>query len=386
MPKSQRLSDATLVRRSQQGDRKSFGALVSRYDRRLRGLAHALLLDRNQMDAALGLAYLRAWRDVVRIKPRDEIGPWLYRAVYNACIDELRRNGSRPAPVGAAAGQSGLRTALAALAPADRVAVVLVEREGFSVTSAARILGVTPDELETRLDVARDHLAPHVPDPPPATESATDGATAGDEGVTAEDEADDDEATADVAAAAVMADEDADDEATADVAVDGASTEAAADDEAAEVAEAATTDDGATEAATTDDGATEDESAATDDVAAVTPDENGDEPAAAAADGASGNGHESAPTNGRAADGAPANGHKANRGRGRRARRRANGVAGTTARPTEADDVAPAAEVAQTAAPEDPAESTDGDETPGSDAVRASAAGEHRASGPVTST
>ena len=199
MPKSQRLSDATLVRRSQQGDRKSFGALVSRYDRRLRGLANALLLDRSQMDAALGLAYLRAWRDVVRIKPRDEIGPWLYRAVYNACIDELRRNGSRPAPAGAAAGTSGLRTALAALAPADRVAVVLVEREGFSVTSAARILGVTPDELETRLDVARDHLAPHVPDPPPETGTAGDELTAGDEGATVAD--------------AATADEDADDEA-----------------------------------------------------------------------------------------------------------------------------------------------------------------------------
>ena len=212
---------------------------MSRYDRRLRGLAHALLLDRSQMDAALGLAYLRAWRDVVRIKPRDEIGPWLYRAVYNACIDELRRNGSRPAPAGAAAGQSGLRTALAALAPADRVAVVLVEREGFSVTSAARILGVTPDELETRLDVARDHLAPHVPDPPPETESATDGATGGDEGVTAEDAATadedaddeaaaDDAATVDEAAADVMADEDADDEATADVAVDAAAADGAA--------------------------------------------------------------------------------------------------------------------------------------------------------------
>ena len=169
MPKTQRLSDATLVRRSQQGDRRSFAALVARYDRRLRGLAHALLLDRGQMDAALGLAYLRAWRDVVRIRPRDDVGPWLYRAVYNACIDQLRRNesppGDRAARVDVAPGApGGLRAVLGALAPADRVAVVLVEREGFSVTSAARILGVSPDELETRLDVARDQLAPHVPD------------------------------------------------------------------------------------------------------------------------------------------------------------------------------------------------------------------------------
>ncbi|HKY64928.1 MAG TPA: sigma factor, partial [Acidimicrobiales bacterium] len=169
MPKTRRLSDATLVRRSQQGDRRAFGALVARYDRRLRGLAHALLLDRRQMDAALGLAYLRAWRDVVRIKPRDEVGPWLYRAAYNACIDQLRR-GEAPADV-----TDGLRSGLAGLAPADRVAVVLVEREGFTVASAARILGVGVDVIETRLDVARDHLKPWTPEPaaPAPAEPAT---------------------------------------------------------------------------------------------------------------------------------------------------------------------------------------------------------------------
>ena len=181
MPKTQRLSDAALVRRSQQGDRRAFGALVSRYDRRLRGLAYALLLDREQMDAALGLAYMRSWRDVLRIKPRDDIGPWLYRAVYNACIDQLRRNetpgGNRPAPVEVPPGApGGLWPVLGTLAPADRVAVVLVEREGFSATSAARILGVTPDELETRLDIVRDRLAPYVPEPAAAGAVSGNGA------------------------------------------------------------------------------------------------------------------------------------------------------------------------------------------------------------------
>ncbi|HEX5366913.1 MAG TPA: hypothetical protein VFW63_09685 [Acidimicrobiales bacterium] len=160
MPKSRRLSDATLVRRSQQGDRRAFAALLTRYDRRLRGLTHALVLDRRQMDAAMGLAYLRAWRDVVRISPRDEVGPWLYRSVYNACIDQLRR-GEPPADATA-----GLAAGLVALAPADRVAVVLVEREGFTARSAARILGMGVDVIEARLAVARDRLAPWVPEVP----------------------------------------------------------------------------------------------------------------------------------------------------------------------------------------------------------------------------
>ncbi len=79
MPTTRRQSDASLVRRSQQGDRRAFGALLGRYDTRLRGLAYALLLDPASMDAALASAYLRAWRDVVRLTAKDHVGAWLYR-------------------------------------------------------------------------------------------------------------------------------------------------------------------------------------------------------------------------------------------------------------------------------------------------------------------
>ncbi|HET6950330.1 MAG TPA: sigma factor, partial [Acidimicrobiales bacterium] len=172
MPNTTRLSDANLVRRSQQGDRRAFGALLGRYDRRLRGLAYALLLDPAEMDTALGVAYLRAWRDVVRVAPKDDVGTWLYRATYNACIDMLRRDG-RPAPKRV----RGLRRGLAGLAPLARVAVVLVDREEFSPTSAARILGVSPAALLERLEVARAALDEHVPAPATPAGAATPAAT-----------------------------------------------------------------------------------------------------------------------------------------------------------------------------------------------------------------
>ncbi|HEY2999420.1 MAG TPA: sigma factor, partial [Acidimicrobiales bacterium] len=150
------------MRRSQQGDRRAFGALVGRYDWRLRGLAHALLLAPGAMDEALSVAYLRAWRDVVRVSARDDIGAWLYRVTYNACIDRLRRGG--PGATGAA---RGVRRGLAALAPADRVAVVLVDREQFTPAAAARILGLSEATIISRLEVARATLADNLP--PPAT-------------------------------------------------------------------------------------------------------------------------------------------------------------------------------------------------------------------------
>lgn len=178
MPKTRRLSDATLVRRSQQGDRRAFTALLARYDWRLRGLANALLLDRSEMDAALGIGYLRAWRDVVRINPREDVAAWLYRVTYNACIDQLRRSGDGPLPERPRPRRS-IAAGLAALPAADRVAVVLVDREGFSPASAARILGLDSHTLATTLDTARKHLTAFLPAPGEASdEAASDGGRA----------------------------------------------------------------------------------------------------------------------------------------------------------------------------------------------------------------
>jgi RNA polymerase sigma-70 factor (ECF subfamily) len=351
MPKTQRLSDAALVRRSQQGDRRAFGALVSRYDRRLRGLAYALLLDREQMDAALGLAYMRSWRDVLRIKPRDDIGPWLYRAVYNACIDQLRRNetpsGNPRAPVDVPPGApGGLRAVLGTLAPADRVAVVLVEREGFSATSAARILGVTPDELETRLDIVRDKLAPYVPEPAAAGAVSGNGAEGQadqpDEGPPDDGEPDDGQPD------------------------DGQPDDGQADADAAHVEVPANGDTPSADVPSPDpqlpaaDGAPDPTAPA--DPAPTSAEDEASAPAQAAA---------------------KANGHAANRGRGRRARRRANGAerqAAAPATPTatpagEMDDTEPANGDAASATA-DPSVGDDGSAHP---AAAAPSTGEHRA-------
>ena len=161
MPNTRRQSDASLVRRSQQGDRRAFGALVGRYDARLRGLAYALLLDPPSMDAALSSAYLRAWRDVVRLTAKDDAGAWLYRVTYNACIDALRRDGTPAAAAATPPTRPGLRAGLASLSPSERVALVLVDREGFTPDAAARILGL-PDIRPT----APPRLRPHQAHPP----------------------------------------------------------------------------------------------------------------------------------------------------------------------------------------------------------------------------
>jgi RNA polymerase sigma-70 factor (ECF subfamily) len=147
--------------------------LVRAHDERLRGLAYKLLGgDRDRMDDALQDAYLRAYAALPRFRREADAGTWLYRIVYNACIDELRRVERRPEPVDVHAGgwdrpstrpgpdvvvgtaDAAVR-ALAALPVEQRVTVVLVDGEGFDNATAARILGVKPGTIASRLSRAR---------------------------------------------------------------------------------------------------------------------------------------------------------------------------------------------------------------------------------------
>ena len=156
------------------GDRVEFTALLKEHDARLRGLAFRVLGDRQYMDDALQDAYLRAYRARHNLRSPDEAGTWLYRIVYNACIDELRRSRRRPHPVdvaaagraepvardtvGAVADADVLRRALASLPDEQRVTVVLVDGEGFDHDEAAHILGVATGTVASRLSRGRAAL------------------------------------------------------------------------------------------------------------------------------------------------------------------------------------------------------------------------------------
>lgn len=163
--------DRQLVRRVLDGDTRAFPELVRRHDERLRGLAYKLLGgDRSRMDDVMQEAYVRAYRSLDRFRGDADLGTWLYRIVSNACMDELRRDRRRPEPVDTtrwdmAAGRTGPEGAAAAadqvlralrLLPDDqRVTVVLVDGEGFDHEEAARILGVAPGTVASRLSRAR---------------------------------------------------------------------------------------------------------------------------------------------------------------------------------------------------------------------------------------
>ena len=164
-------AEAGLLARAQAGDLDSFVELIGLHDRALRGLAYRLLGDPQRMDDVLQEAYLKAFRSLGGFEGKAAFGSWLYRIVYNACMDQLRRrrNGflsvpleeadgfadPMPDPGEVAAQRLDLADALASLSPDMRATVLLVDAEGMDYESAAQVLGIPVGTVRSRLSQAR---------------------------------------------------------------------------------------------------------------------------------------------------------------------------------------------------------------------------------------
>jgi RNA polymerase sigma-70 factor, ECF subfamily len=161
--------EAALVDRARRGDQEAFTALLRHHDPGLRSLAFRVLGDRERMDDALQEGYVRAFRALPRFRGEARFGTWLYRIVYNACLNELARSRRLAAvpleegdlasdPVSELSRRRDLAEALAALAPEDRAAVLLVDAQGFDYREAASVLGVPTGTVASRLHRARKAL------------------------------------------------------------------------------------------------------------------------------------------------------------------------------------------------------------------------------------
>jgi RNA polymerase sigma-70 factor, ECF subfamily len=151
-------------------DADAFVVLLRDYDLRHRRLAFRLLGDRERMDDVLQEAYARAFRALPRFRGGAALGTWLYRIVYNACLDELRRSGARREVSLDEWRERGadrtdrleerldLEAALAALPVELRAVVLLVDVDELSYDEAAEVLGIPAGTVASRLSRARDAL------------------------------------------------------------------------------------------------------------------------------------------------------------------------------------------------------------------------------------
>ena len=162
--------DATLLRAHAAGDRDAFGVLFRRHRDRLWAVAIRTLADREEAADALQDGLLSAHRNAAKFRGDSAVTTWLHRIIVNACLDRMRRRRSRPtvplletepAPILPPDQETAMvvRQALAVLPDEQRLPLVLVDIEGYSVAETARLLGVPEGTVKSRCSRGRARLA-----------------------------------------------------------------------------------------------------------------------------------------------------------------------------------------------------------------------------------
>ena len=168
------VEDAALLRAHVDGDRDAFATLVRRHRDRLWAVALRTLGDREEAADAVQDALISAYRSAERFRGESAVTTWLHRIVVNACLDRARRRHARPtvplpevetpalvqrSATDASDTAVAVQTALAQLPAEQRVALVLMDMQGYSVAEIAQMLDVAEGTVKSRCARGRARLA-----------------------------------------------------------------------------------------------------------------------------------------------------------------------------------------------------------------------------------
>jgi RNA polymerase sigma-70 factor (ECF subfamily) len=172
------VDDDALVRAAQSGDRGALDTLLSRHYDRVYAVCRRLA--GNDADAADATqeALIAIVRGLGRFDGRAKFSTWAYRVSTNACLDELRRRGRRPAPGlpehetidhdpsadrpqidEQVSDRLTIDAALALLPEEFRAPVVLRDQLGMDYSEIASTLGIPPGTVRSRIARGRSRLA-----------------------------------------------------------------------------------------------------------------------------------------------------------------------------------------------------------------------------------
>jgi RNA polymerase sigma-70 factor (ECF subfamily) len=145
-------------------DEATFGTVAREYASRLYVVAYRLLGHRADAEDAVQRALLKCFAARDAYSPRWAVSTWLYRALTNVCIDELRRRRSaaaatrassdvaprhaRPATVGE---RVDVERALARVPREARMLLALHYVDGLSFGELARIRGISVNTVKSQL-------------------------------------------------------------------------------------------------------------------------------------------------------------------------------------------------------------------------------------------
>ena len=166
-------TDGALARRSAEGDRRAFAALLERHYDRMYRVGERVLGDAEEAADLAQDVCVSLPAKLVSYRGESQFTTWLYRVVVNAARDALRRKAARQrsersyveldAMMRAQATareceSSWLRQALGQLSDELRATVGLVLEEGLRHAEAGEVLGVSEATVSWRMHEVRKRL------------------------------------------------------------------------------------------------------------------------------------------------------------------------------------------------------------------------------------
>ena len=149
--------------------------MVRRHRDRLWAVALRTLRDREEAADALQEAFVSAYRAAADFRAESRVTTWLHRIVVNACLDRIRRRQARPTVPLPESGPAEVperrdaiadretrmvvQDALAELPDEQRVPILLIDVEGYSVAETAAMLGIAEGTVKSRCSRGRVRLA-----------------------------------------------------------------------------------------------------------------------------------------------------------------------------------------------------------------------------------
>lgn len=178
--------DQELVERAQRGDKRAFGLLVEKYQRKLGRLLSRMIRDQAEVEDVVQEAFIKAYRALPSFRGESAFYTWLYRIGINTAKNYLVAMGRRPQTSNeievedAENFESGseLRTTdtpesellikeiaqtvsetVSSLPEELRVAITLREIEGLSYEEIAALMNCPIGTVRSRIFRARENIA-----------------------------------------------------------------------------------------------------------------------------------------------------------------------------------------------------------------------------------
>jgi RNA polymerase sigma-70 factor (ECF subfamily) len=152
------LDDGTLLKRTQDGDRRAFSELVRHHLSVVYRFCYRVLGDREDAKDAGQEAYIRAYRKLDAFRGRSAFKTWILRLAMNVSLNERSRREFPGADIALAESIPGpeapetelmksevasvIHKALQLVQPNHRAAIVLRDLEGLTYQETAESLGV----------------------------------------------------------------------------------------------------------------------------------------------------------------------------------------------------------------------------------------------------